>query len=162
MRLSRHGSLSLRTSRSSPQSRRFKRQRPERSRGLRPRPGSRVDAFSSSRTDDDGRELVGAVLESVGATVFSAASSQAAIDLLAHVDPDVLVADIGLPGEDGYALLARVQAHTRAQDRQVPAIALTAYARTSDRDRALRAGFQNHLVKPIDPDDLIRAVSAVL
>jgi CheY-like chemotaxis protein len=112
--------------------------------------------------DDDGRELIGAVLESVGASVFSAASSQAAVDLFARADPDVLIADIGLPGEDGYALLARVQALAQERDRRIPAIALTAYARAADRERAFGAGFQNHLVKPIDPEDLIRAVSGVL
>ena len=73
------------------------------------------------------------------------------------VRPDVLVADLGLPGEDGYALLSRF----RAIYPDVPAIALTAYARSTDRDRVLAHGFQHHVVKPVDPKDLIDLVGSV-
>jgi PAS domain S-box-containing protein len=112
--------------------------------------------------DDDGRELIEAVLQSSGATVFAVASSQEAVASFVRADPDLVVADIGLPGEDGYTLLTRIQALARARNRPAPAVALTAYARASDRERALAAGFLKHLVKPIAPDELISAISEVL
>jgi CheY-like chemotaxis protein len=67
------------------------------------------------------------------------------------------VADLGLPGEDGYALLARI----RATYPDLPALALTAYARESDRERTLAAGFQHHIVKPVDPEDLVQLIAAL-
>ena len=72
--------------------------------------------------------------------------------------PDLLIADIALPGEDGYALLQRV----RAVYPDLPAIALTAYARSTDRARALEAGFQRHVIKPADPKDLLALIRSLL
>src|SRR5439155_15032381 len=89
---------------------------------------------------EDARELVVGVLEAAGARVLSASTVQDAIDRATDVRPDVLVADLGLPGEDGYVLLARI----RAMFPEIPALALTDYARKTDRDRALAAGFQKH------------------
>ena len=68
------------------------------------------------------------------------------------------MADIALPGEDGYALLQRI----RAIYPELPAIALTAYARSTDRDRALEAGFQRHVIKPVDPKDLLELIRSLL
>jgi PAS domain S-box-containing protein len=108
---------------------------------------------------DDARELVTGVLEGAGARVISASTSEEAIERVAHTRPDLLVADIGLPGEDGYALLRRLRSLHGAD---VPAIALTAYARAADRARALAAGFQHHVVKPIDPRQFVAVVVATV
>jgi CheY-like chemotaxis protein len=108
--------------------------------------------------DDDARELVTEVLENAGARVVPAASSQEAMDLAANMRPDMLLADVGLPGEDGYTLLGRL----RVVYPDVPAIAVTAYARPADRTHALSAGFQQHLIKPIDPGELVDQIVSLL
>jgi CheY-like chemotaxis protein len=74
--------------------------------------------------------------------------------------PDVLVSDIGMPGEDGYSLIRKVRAMTK--DRPIPAAALTAYARMEDRTRAMLAGFQSHIAKPIEPDELLIVVATLV
>ena len=73
--------------------------------------------------------------------------------------PDVLVSDIGMPGEDGYALMKHVRALPRERNGDIPAMALTAYARGEDRVKAFRAGFQMHTTKPVDPAELIASVA---
>ena len=107
---------------------------------------------------DDAREMIAGVLEAAGARVLAASTTLAAVERVAHVKPDVLVADLGLPGEDGYELLDRL----RARYPDLPAIALTAYARSTDRDQALAAGFQHHVIKPMDPHALVRIVVSLL
>jgi PAS domain S-box-containing protein len=107
---------------------------------------------------DDARELIVGVLEGEGASVLSASTAQEAIDRATAVRPDVLVADLGLPGQDGYELLRRLR-HVMPQ---IPALALTAYARAADRDRVLAAGFQKHVVKPVDPQALLQSIAALL
>jgi PAS domain S-box-containing protein len=107
---------------------------------------------------DDARELIADMLERSGGRVIAAASTGEAVERVRDVRPDLLLADLGLPGEDGYALLARF----RAIYPDVPAIALTAYARETDRDRALAAGFAQHVVKPVDPERLIDLVAMVV
>jgi len=107
---------------------------------------------------DDARELVQAVLESAGARVVSAASTTDALERSAAERPDVLVADIGLPGEDGYELLRRLRARHGAN---LPAVALTAYARATDRERAMAAGFQHYVVKPVDPGHLVAVIASL-
>ena len=107
---------------------------------------------------DDARELIEGVLENAGARVLSAATTREAIERTIDVRPDVLVADLGLPGEDGYTLLARI----RTTYPNLPALALTAYARESDRERTLAAGFQHHVVKPVDPEDLVQLIGALI
>jgi PAS domain S-box-containing protein len=107
---------------------------------------------------DDARELIVGVLESAGATVLAASTVREAISQANVVRPDVLVADLGLPGEDGYELLARM----REMSPGIPALALTAYARAADRDRALAAGFQQHVVKPVDPQQLLELIAGCL
>ena len=107
---------------------------------------------------DDARELVVGVLESAGARVLSAANAEEALDRATIVRPDVLVADLGLPGEDGYVLLTRM----REMYPDLPALALTAFARAADRERSLAAGFQQHVIKPVDPRHLLECIVAVL
>ncbi len=100
-------------------------------------------------------------LESAGAAVTAADSVAQAIDALGAVRPDVLLADIGMVGSDGFDLIRRVRRSDIPQVRDVPAAALTAYARAEDRMQALQAGFQMHLAKPVDPAELIVAVAAL-
>ena len=107
---------------------------------------------------DDSRDLLVTVLHAAGARVISAAGSAEALALAAIEPPAVLVVDIGLPGEDGYVLLRRLrELHPRA----IPAVAVTAYARSSDRERALAAGFAHHIAKPIDPHQLVTIIAAL-
>jgi len=105
--------------------------------------------------DADARELIAAVLNNSGAEVRSAASVDEAVAMLRQRRPDVLLSDIGLPSEDGYALIRRV----REIDSTVPAAALTAYASIDDHRRALESGFQAHVTKPIEPGDLALLVA---
>jgi signal transduction histidine kinase len=108
------------------------------------------------------RRALSAVLELSGATVNAVANAAAAFDHVRADSPDVFVSDIGLPGEDGYSLMRRISTLSaeRGQPR-LPAMALTAYARSEDRDRALAAGFQAYAAKPIEPEDLVRAVATL-
>ena len=108
----------------------------------------------------DARELLATVLEQRGAVVATVGSASDAIDWLANnPPPDVLVSDIGMPGEDGFDLISRVRAIAFERRAEIPAIALTAYARPEDRDRVLAAGYQSHLPKPIEPDVLASAIA---
>jgi CheY-like chemotaxis protein len=111
---------------------------------------------------DDARELVARVLGEAGAEVISARSTAEALESLTVTRPDLLLADLGLPFEDGYTLLQRVRAMTWADHQTIPAVALTAYARASDRERAIAAGFLRYIVKPVDPAELVDVLSAVL
>ena len=104
------------------------------------------------------RDMLSHVLLLSGADVETADSALAARQVLARWKPDVLISDIGMPGEDGYSLIKFVRALHPDEISDVPAIALTAYARGQDRETALKAGFQMHLVKPIAPADLIEAI----
>jgi signal transduction histidine kinase len=111
--------------------------------------------------EPDAREVIGTMLRRCGAEVAVAASTREGMEVLARDRPDVLISDIAMPDEDGYALIRRVRGLTPGEGGTVPAIALTAYAREEDRHLALNAGFQNHLVKPVEPIDLVSAVSAL-
>jgi signal transduction histidine kinase len=105
--------------------------------------------------EPDTRELCRVLLEASGATVEVVESAAAAWEALERSAPDVLVCDIGLPGEDGYSLLRRWRAQGEDGRREVPAVALTAYASAEDAERAKRAGFQVHLAKPVEPEVLV-------
>jgi CheY-like chemotaxis protein len=108
----------------------------------------------------DSVEIVRVVLEEAGACVTAAASATEALGLLdGHAPFDVIVSDIGMPGMDGHAFMRRIRA--AGGSRTVPAIALTAYARGEDVQRAKRAGYQEHLVKPVDSRQLVEAVKAL-
>jgi PAS domain S-box-containing protein len=105
------------------------------------------------------RALVTMVLEQHGSKVTVAASVDEALAALEHLQPDVLLCDIGMPGKDGYALIRKVRELESKQGRQIPAAALTAYVRAEDRTRALLAGFQIHLPKPVEPSKLVMTVA---
>ena len=109
--------------------------------------------------DADTRDLVTAVLGQSGAEVLTAASAEEALDTLARARPDVLVSDLSMPGDDGYALLERVRALGLDRDGRVPAVALTAFARAEDRARALAVGFAVHVPKPVEPAALVEVVA---
>ena len=91
--------------------------------------------------------------------VEMAGSTDEALNTLQGSIFDVLVSDIGMPGEDGYALMRRVRALDPDRNGDIPAVALTAYARGEDRIKAIRAGFHVHAAKPVDPAELIAAVA---
>jgi signal transduction histidine kinase len=111
--------------------------------------------------DPDARDLVTAVLGQSGAEVLTAASSQEALDALARARPHVLVSDLSMPGDDGYALLERVRALGLDRGGHVAAVALTAFARAEDRARALAAGYAVHIPKPVEPAALVEVVARV-
>jgi PAS domain S-box-containing protein len=110
----------------------------------------------------DARELVARVLADCNARVLTAGNAEEALALVQSERPDVLVSDIGMPEVDGYELLRRVRALGAARGGKVPAVALTAFARSEDRTRALRAGFVVHVAKPVEPSELIATVASVV
>jgi CheY-like chemotaxis protein len=107
----------------------------------------------------DARALLKRILEDRRAVVSLAESAEEAIALLQHAKFDVLLADIGMPGEDGYALIRRIRSLGEAWGGNIPAIALTAYARVEDRIDAIAAGFQMHLAKPVEPIEVVTTVA---
>ena len=109
----------------------------------------------------DARNLIARVLSDCNASVVTAGSAEEALALVESGRPDVLVSDIGMPDVDGYELLRRVRALGPERGGKVPAIALTAFARSEDRTRALRAGFVVHVSKPVEPSELIATVASV-
>ncbi|MEH1930794.1 hybrid sensor histidine kinase/response regulator [Nostoc sp.] len=112
--------------------------------------------------DDDSRDFITFVLEQDGAFVIAVSSAFEALQTLAEVKPDVLVSDIGMPDMDGYMLIHQVRTWTAEQGGEIPAIALTAFARNDDQQEALKAGFQLHLSKPLNPEELIAAIVQLL
>jgi PAS domain S-box-containing protein len=122
-----------------------------------------LDGLRILIVDDDAdiRALLIYTLEVCGAEVMAAASADEAISALTASSPpmDILISDIGMPDEDGYALLRRVRALEPENGGRIPAIALTAYARTQDRRAALLAGFQSHVAKPVEPAELIAVIA---
>jgi signal transduction histidine kinase/ActR/RegA family two-component response regulator len=123
----------------------------------------RLDGLRILVVDDeaDVRELITYILEACGTEVLAAASADEAIAALTRSSTaiDVLISDIGMPDEDGYTLLRRVRALKPENGGKIPAIALTAYARTEDRRTALLAGFQCHIAKPVEPAELVAVVA---
>ncbi|MEA3146254.1 MAG: hypothetical protein QOI53_1732 [Verrucomicrobiota bacterium] len=110
----------------------------------------------------DSRDLVKRLLEMAGARVSLACSAPEAMDRIVTERPDVLVCDVGMPGEDGYSLIRRLRTlEAEQQESALPALALSAYARSEDRTKAIRSGFQNHLAKPVDPAELMAIVSSL-
>jgi CheY-like chemotaxis protein len=115
---------------------------------------------------DDARELIGTTLIRYGAEVVAVSSAAEAYTLITTIPPqqlpDVMVIDIGMPCEDGYSLIRRVREWERERGAYIPAVALTAYGRFEDRVRALNAGFQMHVAKPVDPDELADAIMTLI
>jgi len=109
--------------------------------------------------DPDARRYVGHVLGECKADVVAVGSAAEALDTLPHFRPHVLVSDIGMPRTDGYELMRAIRGRPPKDGGLTPALALTAYASTEDRARALAAGYQLHLAKPVDPADLVEAVT---
>jgi CheY-like chemotaxis protein len=107
------------------------------------------------------RELIANVLQGYGAEVCLAESGQAALTKLFEQRPHVLVADLGMPGMDGYALIEQVRALDPDFGGQTPAIAVTGYASPLDRLRALQAGYQNHVAKPVEPHELAIVIASL-
>ena len=120
-------------------------------------PNARLDGLRVLVNDDeaDARNLVQEILRQHGAEVCVAQSAAQAREQLAAARPDVIVSDIGMPEEDGYAFIRGV----RARGSRVPAIALTAYASQQDAQRAFVAGFQKHVTKPVEPTRLVSLVA---
>jgi len=111
---------------------------------------------------DDEREaqdLVAAILSKGGAQVLQTSTAAEALEAVPTFQPDVIVSDIGMPDEDGYAFVRKLRALERKDGGRTPAVALTAYARADDRRAALVAGFQNHAAKPIEPQELVMVVA---
>ena len=108
--------------------------------------------------DVDTQELLKTVLEQHGAEVITVDSGASALREIARAKPDVIVSDIGMAGQNGYELIRNLRSLDPEKGGHIPAIALTAYAAPSDRRRALLAGFQTHLPKPVEPDDLLAVI----
>lgn len=107
----------------------------------------------------DARELVSMIVTRCGGEVRCSESAEDAIQTLREWDPDVLVSDIGMPIEDGYSFIRRVRRLRSKRAKEIPAVALTAYVTSMDRNRALSAGFQAHLAKPVEPQALINLIA---
>jgi len=107
------------------------------------------------------RELFGVIAESAGAEVRLASSAPDALELVRTWHPDVLLTDIEMPKKDGYALMTQVRALDAGNVDPVAAIAVTAHSRPEDRLRALEAGFQWHMPKPVDPSELLAAIASL-
>jgi len=123
----------------------------------------RLDGVRVLVIDDDldGLTLVTEVLRRVGATVEASRSAAQGFERFVAAPPDVLISDIEMPGEDGYALMRRIRALDPTRGGRVPAIALTAYGRREDRLHAITAGFSMHVPKPVDPAELVTLVESL-
>jgi CheY-like chemotaxis protein/two-component sensor histidine kinase len=109
--------------------------------------------------DLDALQLVKRILEIAGATISIARSASEAMERIFAARPDVLICDLGMPDEDGYSLIWKPRILEEIQGSALPAIAVTAYARSEDRTRAIGSGFQNHLAKPVEPAELLAVVA---
>jgi len=110
----------------------------------------------------DGREMLTRMLESWGAEVRAAGSADEAIAALQDDRPDLLISDIGMPRVDGYESMRRIRTMATPNGRDLPAIALTAFARGEDAAKARQAGYGDHLPKPVDPSQLFSTITSVL
>jgi CheY-like chemotaxis protein len=121
----------------------------------------KLDGLKVLVVDDEAntRELLSVVLTRCGAIVATAGSVAEALSSIERHRPDVLISDIGMPGEDGYELIRKVRALAPDKGGKVPAVALTAYARTEDRLRVLRSGYQMHIPKPVELTELVAIVA---
>jgi signal transduction histidine kinase/CheY-like chemotaxis protein len=109
----------------------------------------------------DTRELIREVLKECGSEVVTSRSAAEALEAIEQHKPDILISDLGMPDEDGYSLISKIRALPAEQGGQIPAAALTAYARAEDRMRVLRSGFQFHLPKPVDAAELVTVIASL-
>ncbi len=109
--------------------------------------------------EEDTRVVLKMVLEKCGASVITASTAREALAALKETRPDVLISDLGMPEEDGYALIKKVRALSEEDGGNTPSAALTAYARVEDRMKVLRSGFQIHISKPVEPEELVAVVA---
>ncbi|HEY0099404.1 MAG TPA: ATP-binding protein [Pyrinomonadaceae bacterium] len=125
---------------------------------------ARLDGIHVLVVDDEGdaRELLTAILTQSGATVTVASNVADALDKLHSLKPDLLLSDIEMANEDGYSLIRKVRVLEEGRGQRIPAIALTAHARSSDRSRAISQGFQLHISKPVEPAELVIAIVNLL
>jgi PAS domain S-box-containing protein len=123
-----------------------------------------LDGFTVLAVDDDRDTLalIREILETTGATVVTADSGRQALEKILRLPVDALIADIGMPGMNGFELIEHVRSSEQIDVRSIPAAALTAFARSEDRTEALRRGFHIHLSKPIEPSELMAAVARLL
>jgi CheY-like chemotaxis protein len=112
--------------------------------------------------DDDSRKLLGTMLKRHGARVTSTKSAAEALNVFSDKAPDLMISDIGMPDEDGYELMRKIRARPAEQGGLTPAIALTGYASRKDRERALDAGYQQHMAKPVEQAEMIAAIAALI
>jgi PAS domain S-box-containing protein len=126
--------------------------------------GSHQEGLSVLLVDDeeDAREALRLILQQNGMLVTTASSAREAFELVERLQPDILLSDIAMPGEDGLSLIRRVRKLPFDRGGQVPAIALSAYAAAEDRRQALLAGFQRHIPKPVDPAHLLAAIATMV
>jgi len=122
-----------------------------------------LDGLKVLVVDDeaDTRELIGEVLKECGSEVIITRSAAEALEALEQHQPDILISDLGMPDEDGYSLIEKIRALPSERGGNIPAAALTAYARAEDRMRVLRSGFQFHLPKPVDSAELVTVVASL-
>lgn len=112
--------------------------------------------------EEDTREMLEHALQSYGASVIVAASAAEALQQIAGNQPDILLSDIELPNMDGYQLLAKIRSEMPENVREIPAVALTAFANAEDKEKSRRAGYQEHISKPIAVPDLISVLARVV
>jgi CheY-like chemotaxis protein len=125
--------------------------------------GHRLDGVRVLLVEDnpDTLDMLKFIFDESGAEVIAAASVDEALDALERFRPDALVSDIAMPDRDGYDLIREIRSREPERGGKIPAVAVTAYARAEDRVRVLAAGFQMHIAKPIDPDELIAVVASL-
>ena len=127
-----------------------------------PQPEPELTGLRVLLVDDeaDARELLTEILVRRGALVTAVGCAADALSEIHKSPPEILVSDIGMPGCDGYTLIRRVR-EQRQSAKPLPAVALTAYARSEDRTRALRAGFHSHVTKPVEPEELVQVIATL-
>lgn len=111
--------------------------------------------------DADSLEIVSTILQNCNSEVQTAINAQAALDVLQHWEPDVLISDLQMPGMDGYELMRRIRREQPSFRRRLGSIALTAYSQAEDRVKVLASGFNTHLAKPVDPKELVAVVKSL-
>jgi signal transduction histidine kinase/ActR/RegA family two-component response regulator len=112
--------------------------------------------------EEDTRDLIVFILEEYGATVRAVTSATEVIEVISQEQPDILLSDIGMPEMDGYALIRTLRSLPQTEGKQIPAIALTAYAGETNYQQILAAGFQKHLAKPVEPEELVKAIAQLV